>query len=73
MFERMLRGTDIATGEVEVSGGYKSEGPAKSRYVNGNGTIQMGVTDPSCTYDVELNVPVCMGNASNVTSDSRRR
>ncbi|KAK1007076.1 hypothetical protein LTS01_002768 [Friedmanniomyces endolithicus] len=73
MFERMLRGADIATGEVGVSGGYKSEGPAKSRYVNGNGTIQMGVTDPSCTYDVELNVPVCAGNGTNGSSDRSRR
>jgi len=73
IFERMLRGADIATGEVEVGGGYKSEGPARSTHVNGNGTIQMGVTDPSCTYDVELNVPVCADNATNVSSDSRRR
>ena len=64
MFERMINGVDIATGQQKVTAGYKSKGAAKSTYINGNSTIQLEVVDASCTYDTESNLPVCSNSTA---------
>ncbi|KAK5109169.1 hypothetical protein LTR62_007254 [Meristemomyces frigidus] len=69
MFERLLSGTDIATGLTKVSPSYLSKGPAKT-YRNGSSTIQQDVVDPSCNHDSATNLPVCAGNG---TKARRRR
>ncbi|KAK4548561.1 hypothetical protein LTR36_009471 [Oleoguttula mirabilis] len=71
MFERMLKNTDIATGTKAVTAAYRSTGPAKSTYVEGNSTIQLDVVDASCTYDTVTDVPDC-SNGTSADTDSRK-
>lgn len=73
MFERMLKNTDIATGTQNVTASYKSTGPAKSTYVEGDSTIQQDVVDPSCTYNTVTNVPDCSNGTSSDASSSKIR
>lgn len=59
IFERMLKGQDIATGQEKVDEGYRSLGPSKSEYQNNPSTIQQNVLDDSCEWDSASNLPVC--------------
>lgn len=59
MFERMMKGLDIATGTVEAApgGGYVTNGTARSTYREGNGTIQYEVVPVNATYNTSTNEP----------------
>ncbi|KAI0539007.1 Alpha/Beta hydrolase protein [Xylaria digitata] len=56
-FERAIKGLDIETGRHTVGYSYRTEGPAKSTYREGNGTVQFEVTPANLTYDVITNKP----------------
>ncbi|KAG9560368.1 putative carboxypeptidase 2, partial [Aureobasidium melanogenum] len=57
MFDRAINGKDIATGRRTVKGGYKTSGPAKSTYREGNSTVQFEVVNATATYNTTLNEP----------------
>ncbi|KAI0201334.1 Alpha/Beta hydrolase protein [Astrocystis sublimbata] len=56
-FERAIQGKDIETGRYKVGRSYRTEGPRKSTYREGNATVQYEVTDANRTYDVITNRP----------------
>lgn len=57
MFERAIKGLDIATGKEVVKAGYMTNGTAKSTYREGNSTMQFKVVDPDATYNTATNEP----------------
>jgi carboxypeptidase C (cathepsin A) len=57
MFERALKGLDIATGKKVVGKNYLTKGTVKSTYIEGNSTIQFKVVDPDATYNTTTNKP----------------
>jgi hypothetical protein len=57
MFDRAINGKDIATGRRTVKGGYKTSGPAKSTYREGNSTVQFEVVNATASYNTTLNAP----------------
>jgi hypothetical protein len=57
MFERALKGLDIATGKTEVAAGYLTVGTEKSTYREGNSTIQTTLVPASATYNTTTNMP----------------
>ncbi|KAK5131352.1 hypothetical protein LTR08_001018 [Meristemomyces frigidus] len=67
MFERAIRGKDVADGKHSVWHGYKSVGTPESTYREGNATVQLEVMDPLATYNTTTNAP----NPSNSTSTKR--
>jgi hypothetical protein len=58
MFERAIKGLDIATGTEVVDGDYITEGTPTSTYWEGNSTIQLSVVSPDETYDVYTGQPI---------------
>ncbi|KAI3480063.1 hypothetical protein L1887_57839 [Cichorium endivia] len=68
MFERILNGTDLATGTRKVSKGssYKTNGPAKSTFREGNATVQFEVLPADATYNHTTNAP--NKSSSNTTT-----
>ncbi|KAI1151556.1 Alpha/Beta hydrolase protein [Nemania diffusa] len=56
-FARAIGGLDIETGRAAVGAGYRTGGPKKSTYREGNSTIQFEVTPANRTYDVVTNKP----------------
>lgn len=66
LLQRVLNGTDIATGQQQVDSDYRTSGPAQSTYREGNATVQYDVLDPQTTYNHTLNAP----NASNNTTST---
>ncbi|GAC74876.1 serine carboxypeptidases [Moesziomyces antarcticus T-34] len=68
MFERILNGTDLATGTRKVSKGssYTTNGPAKSTYREGNATVQFEVLPADATYNHTTNAP--NKSSSNTTT-----
>ncbi|EME88109.1 uncharacterized protein MYCFIDRAFT_48317 [Pseudocercospora fijiensis CIRAD86] len=61
LFERLVKGTDLATGQerIDQKAKYASVGPQSSDYRNDPSTIQEHVLDESCLWDPETNMPVC--------------
>lgn len=57
MFERALKGLDIATGKEVVGKSYISKGTAKSTYIEGNSTIQLKLVPTDATYNTTTNEP----------------
>ncbi|TVY42902.1 Carboxypeptidase S1-like protein [Lachnellula subtilissima] len=62
IFERAIKGLDIATGECKVSGrgngsGYLTKGTAQSTYREGNGTIVWDVLPVSAIYNTTTGMP----------------
>lgn len=57
MFDRAINGKDIATGRRTVKGGYKTPGPSKSTYREGNSTVQFEVVDETAIYNTTSNEP----------------
>ena len=57
IFARAIAGKDIATGELNPGQGYKTMGPARSTFREGNGTIQFEVVNASATYNTTTNEP----------------
>ncbi|KAL1860912.1 hypothetical protein Plec18170_001426 [Paecilomyces lecythidis] len=60
MFSRVISGRDVATGKhsvVSSGSGYRTIGPEKSTYREGNGTVQWKVLDADTTYNTTLNGP----------------
>ncbi|KAK5627995.1 hypothetical protein RRF57_003710 [Xylaria bambusicola] len=56
-FTRAIQGRDIESGKHIVGPSYRTEGPLKSTYREGNGTVQFSVTPANLTYDVITNKP----------------
>jgi Serine carboxypeptidase len=57
MFERALKGTDVATGKEVVGANYLTKGTVKSTYREGNGTIQFKVVGIDQTYNTTTGAP----------------
>ncbi|EPQ31503.1 uncharacterized protein PFL1_00836 [Pseudozyma flocculosa PF-1] len=59
LFERAIGGKDLATGVERIGEGskYRTKGPAKSLYRNGNSTVQFEPLDPGSTYNTTTNGP----------------
>jgi hypothetical protein len=72
MFERAVKGLDIATGMVEVGPGYLTIGTKESSYREGNGTMQTEVVEVGAEYNTTTNMPNPF-NASAVTRKGSRR
>jgi carboxypeptidase C (cathepsin A) len=57
MFERAVKGLDIATGKEVVKKGYLTKGTLKSTYREGNSTIQFKNVGTDRTYNTTTNRP----------------
>lgn len=57
LFERIINGLDIATGEKNVTSCYMTVGTKESTYREGNSTVQWDVLPADTTYDVNTNGP----------------
>lgn len=57
IFERSIKGLDIATGLQKATEDYVTVGPAQSTYREGNSTIQFSVLNTTATYNTTTNVP----------------
>ena len=57
IFDRVIKGLDIATGTFKPSGYYLTNGTAKSEYREGNGTIQFEVLPSNSTYNTTTGSP----------------
>ncbi|EOD42940.1 putative carboxypeptidase s1 protein [Neofusicoccum parvum UCRNP2] len=68
MFERALKGVDLATGETAVGPAYLTVGTPTSEYREGNATVQMEVLPTDATYNTTLNAP----NPVNGTAGAKR-
>ena len=76
VFERAIRGQDIATGMRKGKGGYKTVGTPKSTYVEGNGTIQFDVLNATATYNTttnQPNPPAGMGTSKGLSALMRKK
>jgi hypothetical protein len=67
MLRRAAEGRDFATGAEEGSDAF-TEGPASSRYREGNATVQWVVVPETATYNTLTNMP----NAWNTTARTAR-
>lgn len=70
MFERVLNSTDLATGKEKVlkDSNYRTSGPAKSTYREGNATVQFEVLPPDATYNHTTNAPNPTRNSTDLLS-----
>jgi hypothetical protein len=57
MFERVINGLDVATGELNVTSKYLTNGTAQSTYREGNATMQWSVVPTNITYNTTTNQP----------------
>jgi carboxypeptidase C (cathepsin A) len=57
LFERAIQGLDIKSGARLVDAAYRTEGPAKSTYHEGNSTMVWEILPANTTYDVTENKP----------------
>ncbi|EXJ94927.1 carboxypeptidase D [Capronia coronata CBS 617.96] len=57
MFERVVRGADIATGKTPVTSSYLTKGPKISSFKEGNATVQFDVTPMNSIYNTTTNLP----------------
>lgn len=57
IFARTLAGKDLARGEAQAVAQYRSIGPAKSTYREGNATVQYKTWSESSTYNYNSNMP----------------
>lgn len=75
MFERVLNSTDLATGKEKISkeSGYRTTGPAKSTYREGNATVQFEVLPPDATYNHTTNAPNNQTKMTAAAAASRSR
>ncbi|CAD0112869.1 unnamed protein product, partial [Aureobasidium uvarum] len=73
MFDRAIHGKDIATGKRTVKGGYKTSGPAKSTYREGNSTVQFEVVNATATYNTTLDGPDPSSAKKSFKAASKRR
>lgn len=73
MFDRAINGKDIATGRRTVKGGYKTSGPAKSTYREGNSTVQFEVVNATATYNTSSNEPDPSPAKKGFKAASKRR
>ena len=62
MFERLLGGKDIATGQENVTDDLITTGPSRSTYQNDTSDIQQKKVGKRCRFDSETNLPVCPGD-----------
>ncbi|EKG19690.1 Peptidase S10 serine carboxypeptidase [Macrophomina phaseolina MS6] len=70
LFERALKGLDLATGkELVVDASYVTVGTPTSEYREGNATVQLEVLPTDATYNTTLNGP----NPANGSTASTKR
>ena len=73
MFERVIKGMDIETGNMTVTPKYRSKGSELSTYREGNGTVQYFVVgaDEPVVYDTQTGLPV-YENGTSVDPPGKR-
>ncbi|KAI9660771.1 MAG: hypothetical protein M1831_003463 [Alyxoria varia] len=57
LFERAIKGRDIATGRKLAASGFITDGPLESLYREGRGTVQFKVLDEDASYNPDTNLP----------------
>ncbi|KAL9104024.1 MAG: hypothetical protein Q9163_001002 [Psora crenata] len=57
IFERVISGKDVATGQEKTGTGYRTYGSSRSTYREGNSTIQWSVVNKNATYNPITNEP----------------
>lgn len=57
LFRRAIGGRDVATGRETAEPGYRTKGPARSTYRNGQATMQWEVVPANATYNVTTHRP----------------
>lgn len=59
MLKRVINGKDVATGlhDVRLGDSYKTEGPARSLFREGNETVVHHDLSPDATYNITTNKP----------------
>ncbi|KIW45607.1 uncharacterized protein PV06_03985 [Exophiala oligosperma] len=57
MFNRTMKGVDVATGKTRIGKDYKTSGPKVSSYHEGNSTVQFDVVPESAVYNVTTATP----------------
>ena len=57
LFARTINRKDIATGLLDANSSYRSTGPARSLYREGNSTVQFQVLGPNATYNTTTGAP----------------
>ncbi|KAL8830891.1 MAG: hypothetical protein Q9191_001187 [Dirinaria sp. TL-2023a] len=57
IFERAIKGLDIATGKLKVTESYKTVGTSSSTFREGNSTIQFSVVNSTATFNTTTNAP----------------
>jgi carboxypeptidase D len=75
MLNRAIQGYDIATGTTKVAKGssYKTSGPAKSTYYEGNSTVQYTVLPADATYNTTTNAPNPPSGSSKRSAGAEKR
>lgn len=71
MFERVLAGTDVATGTTAVTSNYTTVGTAESTFREGNATVQWDVLDPDATYNTTTGAPNPAASNGTATLEAR--
>lgn len=64
MFERMITGKDIATGQTTVDDSYITTGTPTTDFREGNATVQFSVLPPDATYNTTTGAPDGNGTSS---------
>lgn len=73
MLERAIKGLDIATGKVEVSADYKTDGTPTSTYWEGNSTVQYSVVPVDSTYNITTNEPDPPSSSNSTTAAATKQ
>lgn len=70
MFERVINGKDVATGEAVIGANYTTVGPSVSTFREGNATVQFEVVPTSATYNVTTGAPNPYASTNETVSSS---
>ncbi|KDN47004.1 alpha/beta-hydrolase [Tilletiaria anomala UBC 951] len=79
VFNRAIRGLDVATGKQRVVGegsvkGYKTHGPKTSTFKEGSATVQNHVLPPDATYNTTTGAPnAYKGQAQSAAAAAKRK
>ena len=74
MLERVLAGKDVATGkyDVQIGDDYRTVGPSRSTYREGNSTVVYRNLSPYATYNTTSNRPNPPGSSRQPSSRKRK-
>lgn len=75
LFNRSIHRLDIATGATLIApnSSYRTAGPSKSTYREGNATVQFDVLPANATYNVDTDMPVVPSNSTGASGSEKKR